>query len=95
MKREYVLVSIKWCRNKDYLIFWGTETADNAPKRSYSGYTMDLDGCEKYTKEELEKERHLFWDGKTPAYKLIQDESYAVKITDLHHFGRKMTIIYK
>lgn len=92
--REYVLLSWKWCWNKDHLVFWGHQTKDGE-ERSYGGYTMDLDTCEKYTEEELVKERHKFWKPHWRLFDLDRSESYAVKLSDLHKFGQKKTIIYK
>lgn len=92
-RREYVLLSWKWSYNKDILMFWGSQTEDDE-KRSFGGYTMDVEGCEKYTKEELVKAHHRFWNGQK-MYELDTDQSYAIKLSDLHKFGRKKTIIYK
>lgn len=55
--RQYVIV----CREhkallSPALLFWGSLTDDDA-KRSYGGYTMDIDKCERYTRDELEKWR--------------------------------------
>lgn len=56
-EREYVIV----CNEhkaifNGVLLFWGNRTQDDA-ERSYGGYTCDLDKCERYTREELEKWR--------------------------------------
>lgn len=56
-KREYVIV----CNEhkgiiKDALLFWGKLTDDSQP-RSFGGYTIQVDKCERYTREELEKFR--------------------------------------
>lgn len=93
-EREYVLVSVKWSRG-DHLVFWGTQTEDDQP-RSYSGYNMDLETCEKYTKEEVKEEYHPIWNGQKfwELKKECWDGSWAVKVEDLHHFGQKKTIIW-
>ena len=57
MDRNYVIV----CNEHKplfpgALLFWGTLTPDNA-ERSYSGYTCQIDKCERYTREELESWR--------------------------------------
>lgn len=49
-------------------LFWGRITCDDAPERSFSGYTTRVDQCERYTREELEsyrfglKEYYPFFD---------------------------------
>lgn len=57
-ERKYVIV----CNEheaiiKDALLFWGSLTDDNAEKRSFGGYTCQIDKCERYTKKELEEFR--------------------------------------
>lgn len=91
--REYVLVSWKWSWNKDHLMFWGSQSKDDE-RRSFGGYTMDVENCEKYTKDELNKENHLFWEGQK-VRDLDTDETYAVKLSDLRHFGQRKTIIWR
>ncbi len=95
-EREYVLLSVKWSKD-GYLVFWGTQTKDEE-KRSYSGYTMDLDTCEKYTYDEAVKESvdRLEWKGQKfwELKKECWDGTWAVKLSDLHNFGQKKTIIW-
>lgn len=57
-ERKYVIV----CNEheaiiKDTLLFWGSLTNDNKEKRSFGGYTCQIDKCERYTREELEEFR--------------------------------------
>lgn len=95
-KREYVLVSVKWSRGEGYLLFWGSLSNDTE-NRSYSGYTMDLDTCEKYTIEEIREECLPIWKGQS-FYELVKEDSngtWAVKINDLHNLGQKKTIIWR
>ncbi|QNK86467.1 hypothetical protein H7992_14485 [Sporosarcina sp. resist] len=92
-EREYVLLSWKWCWDKDHLVFWGHQTADEE-KRSYGGYTMDVEGCEKYTEQELIESHHRFW-GSQRMHELDREGTYAIKLSDLLKFGQKKTIIYK
>lgn len=52
-KREYVIV----CNRhnsfiKNALLFWG-ELTDDTDKRSFGGYTCDINKCERYTREEI------------------------------------------
>ncbi|PVC74968.1 hypothetical protein C2I27_03520 [Priestia megaterium] len=91
-EREYVLLSWKWSYNKDILRFWGTLT-DDKEERSYSGYNVDTDSCERYTKQELKERGHLFWEGQK-LHELHRDESYAIKLSDLLVLGRKFSVIY-
>lgn len=92
--REYVLLSVKWSKD-GYLVFWGTQTKDDE-KRSYSGYTMDLETCEKYTYEEAVNEHHPEWKGQKfwELQKECWDGTWAVKIKDLHVFGQRKAIIW-
>lgn len=57
-ERKYVIV----CNErpaifKDALLFWGHLTDDSREKRSFAGYTCQIDKCERYTREELEEFR--------------------------------------
>lgn len=58
-ERKYVIV----CNEHDAmlkgtLLFWGSHTGDDE-KRSFGGYTCQIDKCERYTRKELEA-----WRGK-------------------------------
>ena len=99
--RQYVIV----CREHkallpEALLFWGSLTDDNA-ERSYSGYTMDINKCERYTRDELEKwrgnlkEEYPFFDelnDKSAFY--IQDE-ILIRIWELEYIlgYRKYTVL--
>jgi len=93
MEREYVIVCTRYGLKGSCLNFWGQYTPDNSEKRSFAGYTRNLDGCEKYTKEELEKCSYNF-----PFYKngmhWHKYDDYYIKISDLEKLGRKFTVIY-
>lgn len=60
MQREYVILCNK---HKGIFngacLFWGHKTEDNE-KRSFGGYTSDIDNCEMYTLEEIEKKGYHF-----------------------------------
>jgi len=92
--REYVLVSIKWTGD-GHLIFWGNKTDDNE-SRSYSGYTMNLDTCERYKRDEIREEYHPIWNGERLGELLDKDPNgtWAVKVNDLEKIGQKKTIIW-
>lgn len=56
-ERKYVIVCNEHTAIfKDALLFWGSLT-DNREKRSFSGYTCQIDKCERYTRKELEEFR--------------------------------------
>lgn len=81
--REYVIVSFEHSGQSD-LAFWGSLT-DDKEKRSFSGYTFDLDSCERYTQDEIIEADNpaLFYQGES-LYELM--ESYldvAIKVDDL------------
>jgi len=56
MNREYVIASTKHMTN-GFLEFWGKYTPDGANERSECGYYRDLNYCERFTKEELKKNK--------------------------------------
>lgn len=92
-ERSYVLLSVKWTRGS--LIFWGTVTTDNAARRSFGGYTDDINICEKYTFEEARKESSHFheYKGETlRSLKKIEEEgTWIIDIRDLDKLGRLVT----
>ena len=52
-KREYVIVCNRHTSFiKGTLLFWGELTPDNN-KRSFGGYTCDINKCERYTEDEI------------------------------------------
>ena len=66
--RQYVIV----CRRHkailpQALLFWGSLTDDDM-ERSYGGYTMDIDKCERYTRNDLER---LLLRDERPADKVV------------------------
>lgn len=103
--RQYVIV----CREhkallSPALLFWGSLTDDDM-ERSYGGYTMDINKCERYTRDELERWR-LYWRGNLkeeyPFFDELKDKSdfykqdeILIRIWDLEHtMGyRKYTVL--
>jgi hypothetical protein len=89
-EREYVIASTKHVTN-GILQFWGHISDDDEP-RSLSGYPIDLEACERYTREELIDSHEPF-----PFYRknmrIFKHEHFFVKISDLEKIGRKKTII--
>lgn len=92
MKREYVVVCMRHKGIiKDALLFWGTKTNDEE-ERSLSGYTVDIEKCERFTLEEVQKED--FEVIASDASGIPASEDFAVKIDDLLKWGyRKYAII--
>lgn len=99
--RQYVIV----CRRhkallSPALLFWGSLTDDDA-KRSYGGYTMDIDKCERYTRDELEKwrgnlkEEYPFFDELKTKSNFYRQDEILIRIWDLEHtLGyRKYTVL--
>ena len=86
---------------RDALLFWGHLTEDNE-ERSFGGYTVDINKCEKYTKEELEEYRKrkfseetmLFLDEtKKPCWQL-KNYDLLVTMEDLVNLGfSKFTVM--
>ena len=93
MNRDYVIVSTTYGLGGSCLMFWGEHTQDDAERRSFGGYTRNLDGCEKYTKEELDNDGYNFPYYEDGMYWNKYD-NYYIKISDLEKLGRKFTVIY-
>lgn len=92
MKREYVIVCM---RHKgiirDALLFWGTRTKDEEERHS-SGYTVDIEKCERFTLEEIDKKE--FDIIPSNAGGIPNNGDFAVKIDDLLKWGyKKFSII--
>lgn len=99
--RQYVIV----CREHkallpEALLFWGSLTDDDM-ERSYGGYTMDIDKCERYTRNELEKwrgnskEEYPFFDELKNKSDFYRQDEILIRIWDLEHtMGyRKYTVL--
>jgi hypothetical protein len=90
-EREWVIASTKHVHD-GLLQFWGGLT-DDGEKRSFSGYPIDLNSCERYTRQELIDSHERF-----PFYrknmKIFKHQHFFIKISDLENIGRKQTIIY-
>jgi hypothetical protein len=92
MERNYVIVSTQYIH--DGLVqFWGEYTPDDAKRRSYGGYTRNLDTCEKYTSKELKANCYKF-----PFYRKnmhwLRTDNFYIKMSNLDKLGTKMTVIY-
>lgn len=99
LDREYIIV----CNEhsgifRGALLFWGHKTEDNE-KRSFGGYTSDIDKCERYTLKEIKDKGYNF-----PIYKQdmeLQDflklDDVIIKYRDLIHIDglKTMKIIYR
>lgn len=90
MKREYVVV----CNEHGgyfpgCLLFWGEHTEDDAARRSFGGYTSDLDRCEKYTLEEIKNSGFGFplYDGRMTKKSFLKHRDVAIKMSHLNLLG--------
>ena len=99
--RQYVIV----CREHkallpEALLFWGSLTDDDM-ERSYGGYTMDINKCERYTRDELEKwrgnlkEEYPFFDELKAKSAFYRQGEILIRIWELEHtLGyRKYTVL--
>lgn len=97
-KREYVIV----CNEhkglfRGCLLFWGERTVDDE-KRSFGGYTSNLNNCERYTLEEI-REHGISFPVSTAdnehVFRSIPD--VIVKVSDLINADwlRSATVIYR
>ena len=92
LHRDYVIVSFE--HSNDMLTFWGERTDNNQP-RSYGGYTVDLNTCERYTRKELEEYRKgmetqfPFYDelGNVPRNMLYSHEEVLMTIKQVYSLG--------
>lgn len=87
MRRDYVVVCM---RHKglirDALLFWGAKTEDD-DCRSTSGYTVDIDRCERFTRMEVESEGFNIVDVCEKG--IPKHGDFAVRVKDLLSFGFK------
>lgn len=81
--REYVIVSFEHSGQSD-LVFWGSLT-DDKEKRSFSGYTFDLNSCERYTQDEIIEADNpaLFYQGESLHELMKSYMDVAIKVDDL------------
>lgn len=96
--REYVIVCNKHkAMFLGCLLFWGHKTNDDE-KRSFGGYTSDIEKCERYSIEDLEKSDYNFplYNGENEAdFKKIDD--VIIKVDELLAFDwlKTMTVVYR
>lgn len=88
-ERKYVIVCNEHkAMLKDTLLFWGSLTDDNS-KRSFGGYTCQIDKCERYTRQELEewrgdlKKEYPFFDELKKATDFFRSDEVLISIDDL------------
>lgn len=90
MQRDYVIVCNE---HRGYipgvLLFWGGFTEDGAEKRSFGGYTSDLDRCERYTLEEVKHSGYHFpvYDERMTRASFKRHRDVAIKISQLSELG--------
>lgn len=74
--REYVIVCNRNRKNGEDLLFWGSLTRYDE-KRSFGGYTSEVDKCEKYTLEDIKS-----WKGYSPEYYVMFDDVDPAKFNE-------------
>lgn len=100
--RNYVLVTTRHAYIPCAVLFWGEYTPDDAPERSFAGYTNNFDRCEKYTREDCEehnrRSRNPFpiygEDLKADTLSWVQADDFFIEITRLEELGAQPFKIY-
>lgn len=89
-ERKYVIVCNERIGTvKDALLFWGSLTDDSKEKRSFGGYTCQIDKCERYTRKELEefrgdlKAEYPFFDELKNECDFFKKDEVLISIDDL------------
>lgn len=93
MRRDYVIVCFRHKSFiKDALLYWGELTEDE-DKRSFGGYTIDIEKCERYTYDEVKDSFKVYGiDVQGGISKSIDD--IAIKVEDLEKLGYRRFTIY-
>ena len=86
MNREYVIVSMKQSNFPflGCLVYWGRKRTADIEKRTFGGYTFNLDKAERYTLEEImdaRKDLHLYEGGGMK--EMENHENVIIKVDDL------------
>lgn len=80
------------------LLFWGHKTEDNE-KRSFGGYTLDIDKCETYTLKDIEEKNYHFpvYEKDMSFYDFLKLDDVIIKKTDLLRLEelKTMRIVYR
>lgn len=95
MERKYVIICNRHKSIYNGLLFWGTRTKDDA-KRSFGGYTSDINGCELYTLEEINNSGYKFniygKDCNHDNYKMFDD--VVIEVKRIKSLGYRSITIY-
>jgi hypothetical protein len=95
--REYVIVCNRHKGIAGALLFWGIKTKDEQQQRSFGGYTSDLNGCERYTKDELNtsslNDFPIYGEDFNPD-KWRKQGDFAIRIEQLKELGYRPMLIY-
>lgn len=95
MDRNYVIVCNRHKGiGNSTLLFWGSYTEDEAARRSFGGYTSDINMCEKYTLKEIEKEKFLIYGRDCNYDNFRKFDDFAIEIKRLKRLGRPMLVYY-
>lgn len=99
LDREYIIV----CNEHKgiftgALLFWGHKTEDNE-ERSFSGYTSDIDNCERYTLKEIEEKGYHFsiYESGMSFCDFLKLNDVIIKKIDLLRFKelKMMKVVYR
>lgn len=96
MNREYVIVCNEhramW---NGCLLFWGHKTEDKK-KRSFGGYTSDIDKCERYTLDEIRNKGYPFveFNNDMDWQEFRKCDDIIIKESDLEKLGYKIMKVY-
>ena len=100
--RTYVLVTQRHQFIPYAILFWGNLTPDDAPKRSFAGYTNNFDQCGKYTREDCEKYNakacipfHFYGeDMRADTLSWLHEKDFFIEISRLEELGARPFNIY-
>lgn len=99
-ERKYVIVCNEYpAIFKDALLFWGHLTDDSSEKRSFRGYTCQIDKCERYTRKELEefrgdlKHKYPFFDELKKESDFFRKSEVLISVDDLK--GKLLCLEFK
>lgn len=91
--REYVIVCNRHKGIAGSLNFWGVRTP-NGEKRSFGGYTSNLEECEIYNIAEIDRKEYPVYDEDFKPDEWRKQQDFAIRITQLEELGYRPMLIY-